>query len=200
MYHQYFTTRRITFYISTIWIFSVLAHLPNHIGWGQIRYSFMLRYCAMDTDLFSYAWFYAAALIVAIIVAFVYYLKIYLVLRKSTLSKTMIIGHKQDSSADHASAVSDEIKIIKTSFKIFVLFFISWSPLALLFVIHMGDKVPLYVYLYSALAAHCNSTLNFIMYFIENNQFRKALKELLSNAFNCAPKIHSKTASSIVVG
>lgn len=156
----------------------------------------MLRYCATDTDLFSYALFYAAALLFAIVVAFVFYFKIYLVLRKSTLSKALIIGRRQSTTTEETHALADEVKIVKTSFKIFILFFITWLPLALLLMFHMGDIVPSWVYLYAALSAHGNSTLNFIMYFMENDQFRRALKEIMWKAAN-RQKIHDLTKTGM---
>lgn len=188
MYTIYFTPFRIGLYITSIWLLSFIVHLPNHFGWGTTRYSFMLRYCTFDTDLFSYLYFYSAVLVLAIIMAFIFYLKIYLVLRKSTLSKSLITGHKQDAS-NQSSAMSDEIKIIKTSFKIFILFLITWSPLCTLFLLHLMDEIPPWLYLYAALAAHGNSTLNFIVYFIENEMFRKAMKGIVYKLLNKKNKI-----------
>uniref|UniRef100_A0A915KM77 G-protein coupled receptors family 1 profile domain-containing protein n=1 Tax=Romanomermis culicivorax TaxID=13658 RepID=A0A915KM77_ROMCU len=88
----YFSRKRVLFYIFATWSFSFLIHLPNHLGWGQTRYSFMLRFCSIDTDLLSYAIFYSALVILALIVSFVFYVRIYHLLRSTNLAKRIIIG------------------------------------------------------------------------------------------------------------
>lgn len=179
---KHFTRKRITLYIIFIWLLSFLVHTPNHLGWGKTRYSFMLRFCTLDTEEPSYARFYASLMAVAFISAFVFYFRIYLVIRKSKLSKNFIIKRLKNQKAN-CIAMSDEIKIMKTSFKIFILFVITWLPMFMLGTLQLGAMIPPYAYLYAGLVAHTNSTLNFVIYFWENDIFRHTMKHLFRKLF-----------------
>uniref|UniRef100_A0A915IKL7 Uncharacterized protein n=1 Tax=Romanomermis culicivorax TaxID=13658 RepID=A0A915IKL7_ROMCU len=77
--------------------------MPNHFGWGDTRYSYMLRTCTLDTDLHSYGAFYAAVLLAAIIITFFFYVKIYLDLRKSKLAKSIITGKKKVAKVSNSA-------------------------------------------------------------------------------------------------
>lgn len=197
-YLRHFTNRRIIIYIISIWLFSFLIHLPNRVGWGEIRYSYMGRFCTLDTDLMSYTYFFTSVSTVAITVTFVYYLKIYLVVRRSKACLSIILGKNEvhcryclginnnfDSQTEgdfHPTCIPvsvDEVKIVRTSFKIFFTFLLTWLPLYIIFFIHFHLDVPPYVYLYSGMIAHCNSTINFFVYFLDNSLFHKELKRLL---------------------
>lgn len=157
-----------------------MVHIPNHFGWGQVRYSFILRYCSLDTDTISYAVFYAGVLGSGVVVAFTFYFKTYIVLRNSKLSKALIVGRQKDDylARKNEKKMSDEIKILKATFKIFILLLVSWSPAVILLFMSMGDKIPPWAYLYAAMLSHLNSTLNFLAYFFGNEVFRKAVKEV----------------------
>uniref|UniRef100_A0A915J9R4 G-protein coupled receptors family 1 profile domain-containing protein n=1 Tax=Romanomermis culicivorax TaxID=13658 RepID=A0A915J9R4_ROMCU len=183
---KYFTKPYVLFYVSLIWFMALMVHLPNHYGWGQIHYSTVLQYCTLDTELFSYLFFYASFLLLAIVLSFVYYTKIYLVLRKTTLARGMILGNqgqgkgeKDKNEKEHTtmSNLQNETKMIKATFKIFVLFFLCWAPLTVLFFLRFLCQVPLWAYLYAAMLAHGNSTLNFLIYFTSNENFVLALKK-----------------------
>uniref|UniRef100_A0A915HFJ9 G-protein coupled receptors family 1 profile domain-containing protein n=1 Tax=Romanomermis culicivorax TaxID=13658 RepID=A0A915HFJ9_ROMCU len=76
--------------------------------------------------------------------------------------------------------MTEETKIIKVSFRIFVVFLITWSPLSVLFMVQLGGLVPPFIYLFAGLLAHCNSTLNFVFYFLQDGVFQKSLKRLVA--------------------
>lgn len=160
----------------------------------------------MDTDEYSYAMFYAAALSSAIIVAFTFYLKIYLVIRKSKLSKSLILGTKKYKSCPNEmkkekKILNDEIKILKATFKIFVLFVVAWSPAAILLFLSMGDKIAPWLYLYAGMLSHINSTMNFLVYFFGNRVFQNALRECLAKIFpnKNFPKRNSYVLSTLIL-
>uniref|UniRef100_A0A915JFF5 G-protein coupled receptors family 1 profile domain-containing protein n=1 Tax=Romanomermis culicivorax TaxID=13658 RepID=A0A915JFF5_ROMCU len=184
IYNNYFTAKHFFCYTVAIWLLSVAGHLPNHFGWGTVHVSQMLYYCTVDTELQSYRLFYASLLVLAIVIAFVFYARIYAVLRKSTLAKNMILRKSGMSNADinsktRMAGVQEETKMIKATFRIFILFFIFWAPIATLFLLNVRRYLPAWVYMYAALLAHCNSTLNFFIYFLQNDNFSKALKKML---------------------
>uniref|UniRef100_A0A915JD79 G-protein coupled receptors family 1 profile domain-containing protein n=1 Tax=Romanomermis culicivorax TaxID=13658 RepID=A0A915JD79_ROMCU len=248
---KYFSIRGILIDVAFIWSLGFIIHIPNHAGWGTTRYSFMLRFCSLDTDLHSYGIFYAFMVVLALASTFVFYVKIYGVLRRSSLAKKIILagtaknGYRLsirfqvefDSANDSSESrhvvkvhnfliifreqvpqnlfnaeihswcrngvrdelknrtivsnnpshlkdwqLKEEVKIIKVSFRIFLVFFVTWLPLTLLILSHLGDKVPPWVYLLAGLLAHCNSTLNFIFYFLCDDMFKKGLKRLVIKA------------------
>lgn len=193
-YVKYFTFRRNILYIGSIWVLSFFVHLPNHLGWGESRYSFMFRFCTLDTDLWSYAMFYALFLLIAIVTTFVFYARIYNTVRHSKLAKSIIVGkdtenHQkkqnniQQTAIHRETAIKNELKIIKASFKIFIMFLLCWLPVSILILIHLMETVPAWAYLYAALLAHCNSTLNFIVYFLEDDSFRRVMKKALAKLY-----------------
>lgn len=202
LYNKYFTTQRVICYITLIWCLGFSVHIPNHFGWGKVRYSFMLRYCALDTDTFSYAMFYASFLILGVAIAFVFYLKIYLVIRKSNLSKSLILGSKQKTyqteTKKEKNAINDEIKILRATFRIFVLFVLAWLPASIVLFLSLGDKISPWVYLYVGMLSHINSTFNFIVYFFGNQIFLSAAKETFSPIL-CKNKDRSESLSKTVL-
>lgn len=90
-------------------------------------------------------------------------------------------GDKGDKGATGHSErnLSNEIKLAKTSFKIFIIFVATWSPTALLILMGINGFIPLSVYLYAVLLAHSNSTFNFFIYYVDNEMFRTGFKNVL---------------------
>lgn len=176
-YLNYFTKQKTVMYITLIWLFSYCAHLPNHIGWGTVRYSSHFQFCTFDSDNQLYSYFYASFFLVSIIVTAIFYLKIYLTVRKSNLPRQLIVG-KKGRSPDEMNLV-DEMRLMKASFKIFVVFLIFWAPVTILILSPFKELFPNWVYLYAALAAHSNSTLNVVFYWFDNETFRVAVKNIV---------------------
>uniref|UniRef100_A0A915K0C3 Uncharacterized protein n=1 Tax=Romanomermis culicivorax TaxID=13658 RepID=A0A915K0C3_ROMCU len=91
-YHKHFSREHIIFYVCSIWMFGYAVHVPNHLGWGEVRFSQLFHFCTFDTESLSYKLFYGGMLALAIVLAFVFYAKIYLVLRHTTLARHMILN------------------------------------------------------------------------------------------------------------
>lgn len=208
VYLQHFTKVRVLMYVVLIWAVSFFVHMPNHVGWGMVRYSSNFQFCTFDADHLSYSVYYASYLFLAIIVTAVFYVKLYLVLRKSVLPRQLLLGKKEliksamlSNNASSEMSVKDELRLAKASFKIFVAFLIFWAPVTVLILLAMGDKIPNWAYLYAALAAHSNSTLNVFIYYIENKTFRRAITSIFvgkarsSSALNSL-LMHSNNKSS----
>lgn len=183
-YIKHFTKWRVFTYVVAIWALSFFVHMPNHIGWGMVRFSSNFQFCTFDADHVSYSMYYASFLFLAIVVTAVFYVKLYLVIRTTILPRQLLIGKKQqnlknaltNNNVSSEMSVRDELRLAKASFKIFVAFLIFWAPVVVLILLTMGDKIPPWAYLYSALAAHSNSTLNVFIYYFENKTFRRAIK------------------------
>uniref|UniRef100_A0A915HHD4 G-protein coupled receptors family 1 profile domain-containing protein n=1 Tax=Romanomermis culicivorax TaxID=13658 RepID=A0A915HHD4_ROMCU len=159
---------------------AIAVHIPNQLGWGSTHFSKILFVCTIDTESFSYKIFYACICLMSIVISFVFYSKIYLILRGTTLAKSLVTKQNINRKGNgKQSCLEDEIKMIKATFKIFVLFFVCWSPVTVLLFADLGDAVPLWAYLYSGLLAHANSTLNFFVYYLQNDNFTNSFKEFL---------------------
>lgn len=195
-YLKHFTKIRIILYVVAIWLVSYFVHMPNHIGWGMVRYSTNFKFCTFDSDHFTYSLFYAAILFLAIAVTAIFYIKLYLVIRSSHLPRQLLIKRKSIPTVSCFGSFNanliDELRLAKASFKIFIVFLIFWAPVTVLILISLGDRIPEWVYLYSALAAHSNSTLNVFIYYLDNRIFRNAIKKLL-----CPRRINLLTAKLI---
>lgn len=92
-------------------------------------------------------------------------------------------GSQAANETENLRAVKREIRIVKTSFKIFIAFVCFWTPTALLILLGTSDYVPKPVYLYSLFFAHSNSTLNFFIYYIDNEQFKQGFWRLVQKLF-----------------
>lgn len=200
-YLVYFTSKKILFYVCLLWSMCVIICIPNQVGWGDVKFSPVLYFCWLDTSTYSYLSFYTIVKVIAIVIAFVFYIKIYLTIRKSSLSKALIVGKraKEEQNQEESKAkgglsehkVAEELKIIKVTFKIFILFAVCWTPLIILFLLTAVYSGPQWLYLCASFLGHSNSTLNFIVYFLDNNVFRKALLKCIKN------KIHDHETSVV---
>uniref|UniRef100_A0A915JDD6 G-protein coupled receptors family 1 profile domain-containing protein n=1 Tax=Romanomermis culicivorax TaxID=13658 RepID=A0A915JDD6_ROMCU len=160
-------------------------------------------------EVFSYSMFYGCWMVGVYVITFYFYYKIYKSIRSSRLSQRMIAGGgkaklpaavstknaesvaqakvpaavsavKSDKTAiSSTSAMRHEVKFVKTSFKIFLLFVSFWSPTALLILLGENSYVPKAIYLYALWLAHSNSTMNFFIYYMDDKRFRVALWAIL---------------------
>lgn len=183
-----FTKKNTSLFVASIWITCFLIHFPNYVGWGSSKFSTGYQMCTRDMEVQSYSVFFGSMMLSTIGVTFIFYCKIYQTTKKSYLSVKIITGHQnnrdhmeQQDHAVHRCSVTffNELKLAKTSFKIFVVFVIFWMPSVILTLIGIRDFVPTAVYLYSLLMAHSNSTLNFFVYYIDNAIFRGGFNSLL---------------------
>uniref|UniRef100_A0A915I1J8 G-protein coupled receptors family 1 profile domain-containing protein n=1 Tax=Romanomermis culicivorax TaxID=13658 RepID=A0A915I1J8_ROMCU len=62
----------------------------------------------------------------------------------------------KEGSNTSMSSLQNETKMIRATFKIFVLFFICWAPLTILFFLRFLYPIPLWAYLYATMLAHAH--------------------------------------------
>lgn len=188
-YLKYFTSAKMIIYLVALWVFCIAICLPNHFGWGKVRFSQVLNFCWLDTETYSYLAFYTIIKIMAIFISLYFYSKLYSTIRHSSLAVRMIT--KKDQKAEPGDIkrclhetlndknMNEEMKIIAVSFKIFVLFSVCWSPLIILFLLTAVYSGPTWLYLFASFIGHSNSTLNFVVYFWDNNVFKDALMKTI---------------------
>ena len=82
----------------------MFVHLLNRFNvWGEVRYSYVLRYCTLDTDKASYSLFYGCLAVVALIITFLFYVLKNKKIRKNTLARKIIVGYKQTRTTPNFS-------------------------------------------------------------------------------------------------
>ena len=78
---------------------------------------------------------------------------------------------------------SQEIKLAKTLFLVFLAFCMCWTPYGLLVLVDIDNEAHMAWYMFAILFAHTSSTLNFIIYGITNQAFRQGYKVFLERIF-----------------
>ena len=78
---------------------------------------------------------------------------------------------------------SQEIKLAKTLFLVFIAFCLCWTPYGILVLVDFRNKAHKAWYLFAILLAHTSSTLNFLIYGITNQGFRQGYKCFLRKIF-----------------
>ena len=84
----------------------------------------------------------------------------------------MHIGVDNTDVAKSVRSKQESMKLARTFFSLFLAFTICWMPFAFLTTIDFAGDMPDAVYIFVVLFAHGNSTVNFFLYGLTNNQFR----------------------------
>ena len=74
------------------------------------------------------------------------------------------------------------LRLAKTLFIIYTVFSICWIPYALLVVIDSKNDLPHELHLYITMFAHLHPSLNWLIYYITNDRYKEAYREIL---FSC---------------
>jgi len=86
------------------------------------------------------------------------------------------VQQKQVTSS-HAPVKS--LRLAKTLFVIYAIFSICWIPYALLLVVDYKDDLPHELHLYITMFAHLHPSLNWLIYYVTNERYRHAYKEII---------------------
>ncbi|KAK6169097.1 hypothetical protein SNE40_020215 [Patella caerulea] len=87
----------------------------------------------------------------------------------------------RDKTSQVMSQIEHDIKLIKIYFLVFGIFFLSWSPNMLVIIVDRFTRYPIpqcIIHL-ALLLGLLNSGMNFLVYSIRNEDFRKAFKKML---------------------
>ena len=166
-----------------LWITSFLLELPNFLGWGDHVYDQKTLSCVWDrTANYSYTVFFCCVGIVTpITLISICYLKIFLYVHasKKRLSQS---GDDCSNPVDSQSMkrMGESMRLARTLFSIFVVFVCCWTPYAIIIVSDKDDAWPTEIHLFSVLFAHCNSSVNCLLYGLTNSHFRKGYATLLN--------------------
>lgn len=184
LHHKIFTLPNTIIMVILMWANAHLIHIPNHLGWGGVYYDENYFICWLDLRIWSYSFFYACvSVLLPIGFCFYAYCQIYLTIRSSKLSRNMIVNKKGESDVEKAarSAWQQEIMLVKTLFRIFVIFLLSWGPVAVLFCFNKSIYPPRWLNLLAILMAHGNSATNSLVYYFGNAALRPGTQKKRRN-------------------
>ncbi|XP_055353578.1 adenosine receptor A1-like isoform X2 [Paramacrobiotus metropolitanus] len=180
-HHKLFTLPNAVIMVTLLWVNAHLIHLPNHIGWGDIYYDENFFLCWLDLRLWSYSFFYASySVLIPIGFSFYAYFNIYWTIRSTNLSRKLITKSsskgENDTEKQARSAWLEEVMLVKTLFRLFVIFLISWGPVAVLFCFNKLIHPPRWINLLAIMMAHGNSATNSVVYYWLNGHASATLR------------------------
>ena len=187
LYNKIYSFRNTLVMCIGLWVFSFVVELANFLGWGDHSFDSKAFLCNWDRlASFSYSIFFpAVGVLFPIILISICYGLIYRYIQRSKPNLRLLfeigVGGKSDPMKE--DKVRKQIRQqTQMFFACFLVFTLCWTPYAFLVALDFLDNAPLPVHLYLGLLAHINSSLNFIIYGVLNNNFRNAYLHLLGFA------------------
>jgi 7 transmembrane receptor (rhodopsin family) len=196
-----FTKRNTIVLCLFVWLAVYLIELPNHVGWGDLRFSDLFFLCTFANHVHSYALFYVLfGIFIPLSSSFLCYLLIYLKVKDSSLTRNRILysdinrggsssTSKSNSNADESTEATgcislsqkffDDLKIIQVLFRVQIIYTVMWLPLMLLILAHQTTSISYVWYILAILSAHGNSAINCMVYAASIDHFREGYKRLL---------------------
>ncbi|GAU95227.1 hypothetical protein RvY_06878-2 [Ramazzottius varieornatus] len=165
--------------------------MPNHIGWGDTRFSEVFFVCTFANHVHSFALFYIlVGVMIPVSVSCAAYIGIFKRVRTSNLVRNRILNRDAVASKvplkDERMQIRDfhrNIRIARALFKVFMIFLIMWIPVAVLILMGMGKQVDYVWYILTVLLAHGNSSVNCVVYALSLDHFREGYTKLLHMRF-----------------
>ncbi len=184
IYPYFFNRRTVPVILVCLWIIAFCIVLPyfDEFGWGTFGYYTKGRICTCIFNVnYFYSWYHIGLGIVLpmIIIPFCY-IKIYLLVRKSSrrLSKhSHIINNSKWQDSD--------MRILKMVVTIWAVFMTMWSPYIINILFDTTSSWPDFFFMTAALFCLSNSSINFIIYGIMNENFREAYVMIFCKIFVC---------------
>ena len=179
-----YNKRTVPWIIAGLWFCCFLIDLPNIIGgWGGHDFDNKLMMCTYDhggADYGSTLFFIGLGFGWPWIVTVYAYLRIFLFVRK----KRQALRKSQDGATravlgKRNGITNADASLLRSTFTIFVLFFIMWSPYALIVLFDPPHKWPDEVYVVAGFFAHTNSSINSILYAVTNKNFRDGYLKII---------------------
>lgn len=109
--------------------------------------------------------------------------------RIAAMNASVSEGAGGSSKAGELSAKQrkDSARLARTLFIIFIVFVFAYTPWSAIVALDFYDNVSVEVYVWSVLAAHGSSCVNWVLYAITNRQFRRAYVQVLGLG-KCSPR------------
>lgn len=197
-----FTRRKTIFYCFCLWVISTLIELPNLTGWGGHTYDLKSMACSYDrlADM-SYTYFFVSCGIsVPCLVVCITYFKIYQYVKsiRKELEKITGNGFMLQGTNRTRTRQQEELQLARTLFIVCIVFLVCWSPYVILVLIDHGDNWSKIAYVTTVQMAHTSSSINFMLYGLTNQRFKRGYKNLLKKLF-CSSHSHQKALTDNLV-
>ena len=182
IYHKVYNQRTVGFIVGGVWFCSFLVDLPNIIGgWGNHGFDSKLMMCTYDhrgSDYGSTIFFVAVGYGLPWIVTVYAYLYIFSFVRdkRKAVERSQQGGKKE---LNKMGISNTDLSLLRSTFTIFVLFFVMWAPYTLIVLCDAAHAWPNEVYVVAGFFAHTNSSINSIMYAVTNKNFREGYMRIL---------------------
>ncbi|OQV16753.1 putative Melatonin receptor type 1B-B [Hypsibius exemplaris] len=170
-YHRVYTKRRTLLLCLAVWVLIYSIELPNHVGWGDKRFSVVFFVCTFANHVHSYAVFFIGlGVLVPVGASFLAYLGIYCKVRHSALVQRRANRRSMERTlrAEHRAkrrAFRENVRVAQALFRVFLVFILMWLPVA--------------VVILTVLLAHGNSSINCVVYAASIDHFREGYCKLL---------------------
>lgn len=179
-YYSRIFTRTYTIIMAVmLWVVSFALEMPNFVGWGDHVFDRKALGCVWDrTADLSYSIFFSCTAVgLPLFMISTCYVKIFMHVRDS--KRKIAAMSKAVAGSKLMKERNESIQLARSLFIIFVVFFVCWTPYALVVSLDPTDKYAATVHLYTMLFAHANSSLNSIVYGVTNKTFRSAYYSIL---------------------
>ena len=185
MYSKIYNKRTVGVIVGGIWLCCFLVDLPNIIGgWGNHGFDDKLMMCTYDHRMSHYSstiFFVAFGYGVPWVVTVYAYIRIFYFVRQKRKALKIsqqngVIAQKDPSKLGISNT---DISLLRSTFTIFVLFFVMWSPYTLIVLCDPPHVWPSEVYVIAGFFAHTNSSINSILYAVTNKNFREGYMKIL---------------------
>ncbi|XP_054763606.1 melatonin receptor type 1B-B-like [Lytechinus pictus] len=165
-----YNRKTVSLMLVAIWTISFLIALPNIVNWGGYRFDWKTMVCTADMAIdYSYTiYFSGMAFGIPLFIIMYSYVRIYYYAWKSS-SRLKRVAEEDGLSLRHAN----DMKLVRSVLIIIVVFVSMCAPYALTVIIDRHTVAHRNMYIFSALLAHTNSSINCVIYAATNRNFRQ---------------------------
>lgn len=162
-------------------------------GWGGHTFDLKTMACSYDrlaNITYTYT-FCVVGIMIPIIAVFISYIKIFIYARRTRRELKRLSGSKCliYGKAKYRSRRQEELQLARTLFCVSVVFLICWSPYATVVLLDYDDKWSKIVYVVVIQMAHTNSSVNFILYWLMNQRFKRGYQQFTKNIKTCIQRM-----------
>ncbi|KAL5004137.1 hypothetical protein ScPMuIL_017593 [Solemya velum] len=207
LYPVLFTWRKTLSYCLLLWLVCFALEVPNMTGWGGHTFDLKTMACSYDrlaNITYTYT-FCAVGILLPIIAVFISYLKIFIYARRTRKELKRISGSKCliYGKSKYKSRRQEELQLARTLFCVCIIFLICWTPYATVVVLDYDDRWSKIVYVVVIQMAHTNSSVNFMLYWLMNQRFKRGYQQFASRIQKCIkmmrPRRHNNSSLNLSV-
>ncbi|XP_030838615.1 melatonin receptor type 1B-B-like [Strongylocentrotus purpuratus] len=169
-YNSIYNRRTVPFMLLAVWSISFFIDLPNMVGWGDHRFDWKTMVCTADMAIdYSYTIYFSCMGFGVPLCFIIYsYVRIYYHAWKSSARLNRVA--KEDGLSNRHT---NDMRLARSLLCIVIFFIAMWAPYSLTVIIDRHSVAHRYIYIFTALLAHTNSSINCLLYGATNRNFRQ---------------------------